>query len=569
MTKWKSKLAGMLAAGALAVAMVPAVALGATADTQISVTNIDEGDSAAYYQVIQQNASTKAWELTTAFADLDLSGCAGNTGKSTLDCITDGITAEEAGVIAALASGDGTAMTQNETTATTFEATVDPGMYLVLATPAEDNVDVVYKPMFVSADYDQSADSPNTVSATDELATAVAKKSPLELDKTAAEATGNGNTTNETKGVAVGDSVDFTVTTNVPSYTTNFTKPVFKITDVLSEGLTMTADQQAAITVTVAGYDNLKKGTDYTITPSASGYTIEFNGDEGGFLYTVTGNPQVTITYSAIVTSDAGTQVNELDNTVTLNFSNKPSDTSGQGELKDKTRHYTFDIDGSIFGQSGKQTSEVRKIGVDANGDPIEEITTTDVETAVDPDTRSWLEGATFELRTTANDASTAIKFTNGVKDADGSATITSDSNGYLAMKGLDEGTYYLVETAAPTGYSFDPTPHEITIAATYVDDADGNKILSEYTITIDGNVSKYTVGVDDETGKPLELSADGATITADPTNVSTLINNVKNALLPSTGGNGIYFYVIFGAAVAAVSFVGMRVYKKRAAATK
>ena len=582
MKDWKQRLTAAVATAAMVASILPATAIGLEADTTIKVTGIDAGDTAAYYQVVQQNADTKAWELTSAFEGLNLGQT--TTNKATndaraaqdprldpltdIDFILDGIDADEAALIAAKAStADG------NLDDTTYEAEVDPGMYLVLVTPKNDNKDVVYMPIIVSADYDQTS-SPNTVAANTAIlpapTTAAAKKAPLTLTKTSAEADSNASKQDGATSVAVGDTVNFTVKTNVPTYTGNFTKPVFKITDTLTAGLTMTTAPQSAISVAVAGYTLTT--SDYTITPSATGYTVEFNGNEGGFLYTVTGNPEVTVTYSATVTSNAQEQVNEMDNTVKLNFSNTPSDTTGNGEITDKTRHYTFDIDGNVFGGgsgSGK-TKEVEKVGIDGNGNIIESITYNNYPDLL-PDGESPLAGAKFQLRTTANDASTALKFdANGRLDSTSETNyVLSGSDGSITMKGLDEGTYFLVETEAPAGYSFDPSPKTVVIAATYVDDADGNKVLSSYKITIDGNESEYTaktekVTVDgEEKDIPIELTDSGAEIDATDTNTTTLLINKKLGILPSTGGSGIYFYLVVGGVIAGASAVMLRKTRK------
>ena len=589
MTSWKNRVTAAIATAAIAASMLPVSALGLIADTEISVTGIDAGDTAAYYQVIKQNADTKAWELTGDFTSLDLTQTTANKktnedraaavpsqpALTTLDFILDGIDADEAALIAAKA-----VTPAGNLDGTTYKAEVAPGMYLVLVTPAGNNKDVVYKPIIVSADYDQTT-SPNTVAAnTASLptpTTAAAKKSPLTLNKTSSEASTNASKQDGAASVAVGDTVEFKVETNIPTYTGNFEKPVFKITDTLSAGLTMTADQQTAISVAVAGYE--LKSTDYTVTPSATGYTVEFNGAEGGFLYTVTGNPKVTITYKATVTSTAQEQVNEMDNTVKLNFSNTPSDKTGQGELTDKTRHYTFDIDGNIFGSGSStgtpdKTKEVEKVGVDGNGNIIKKITYTDYPDQL-PNESSFKEqplgDAEFELRTSANDKNSALKFNDsGVLDANGSTVVKSNSDGSITMKGLDEGTYFLVETKAPAGYSFDPTPHTVVIDATYVNDADGNSVLSSYTVTIDGNTSTYTaktekVVVDgEEKDIPIELTDEAAAINVTANNQTTLLINKKLGILPSTGGSGIYFYLVLGGAIAGVSAYYIQKTKKQ-----
>jgi len=574
MKDWKQRLTAAVATAAMVASILPVTAIGLTADATISVTGIDAGDSAAYYQVVQQNTSTKAWELTTAFEGLNLGQTEANAATNAereeqgldpltdIDFILDGIDADEAALIAAKAStADG------NLDDTTYEAEVDPGLYLVLITPASDNKDVVYKPVIVSADYDQTTASPNTVAADTESlpapTTAATKKSPLTLTKTATAEDGKPN------GVAVGDELSFTVESCVPTYTGNFTNPVYKIADVLSAGLTLDQD---SITVAVEGF-TIVEGTDYNITgKSASGYTVTFTKS---FLNRVSGNPTVTITYDATVTSDAATQVNEMDNTVTLNFSNTPSDTSGAGELKDKTRHYTFDIDGNVFGSgSGSgtpdKTKEVEKVSVDGNGNIIETITSSDYPSGL-PTGESPLSGAKFQLRTTAAESSTALHFDSDGKyvTTGGNDYVLSGSDGSITMKGLDEGTYFLVETEAPAGYSFDPSPKTVVIAATYVDDADGNKVLSSYKITIDGNESEYTaktekVTVDgEEKDIPIELTDSGAEITATSTNTTTLLINKKLGILPSTGGSGIYFYLVVGGVIAGASAVMLRKIRK------
>ena len=55
----------------------------------------------------------------------------------------------------------------------------------------------------------------------------------------------------------------------------------------------------------------------------------------------------------------------------------------------------------------------------------------------------------------------------------------------------------------------------------------------------------------DATSGKPIELTNAFATITADTNNKTSLIVNRKPAVLPSTGGSGIYFYIIVGGAIA------------------
>ena len=348
----------------------------------------------------------------------------------------------------------------------------------------------------------------------------------------------------------------------------------------------------------------------------------DVTGDKDGFLYTVLGNPTVTITYYAKVTdANAVAQVNQMDNTVTLNFTNGPEDETGAGELKDRTRHYTFGIDANIMGNNpgpdGKsQTSELRKIAVDANGEPIYEKTTSDLEediTSDDPDVYEWLRGAKFELMQThkyvdADDQDygdktgpdafvqipkTEIKFDDS-NIAGGTNIPESDANGYISMKGLDAGVYELTEKEAPLGYSFDPSiKYIITITPEFTNDNETddtftsvpNKILSGYTVSIEvkkgeqslaQTATKYTSDTD-ANGNTVsfinegENPTGGVTITTeDVTTAETaLIVNQELGILPATGGSGILFYVFIGAGIMALAVFLSRRFRRESSDTK
>lgn len=521
------------------------------------------------------------------------------------------------------------------------------GLYMVVATPGTGNPNTVYKPVYVSADY--ADDGTNAITLKQSEATdasdykpeadvkATFKRSTLDVDKvsgTAGDSTASPAVLEDSQhDASVGDTLTFTITAPIPTYSENYTNPVFKITDYLTEGLELTGTINVAVAYSDGTAVPVTAGTDYVVTTATNNRSFEVafknsntEGQKDGFLYTVKGAPTVTITYQATVTS-AAANLNQMDNTVKLNFSNSPDDTTGAGELRDKTRHYTFNIDAEIFGMgipstpgeghsssdSEEKSSEVRKITLNADGSISQEIVDVVGESVPQGATYDWLKGAEFELKQTAvyrnkyagpdtapsteletTDLSSnpvTIKFTNGVKSANGTNP-TSDDNGYITMCGLDAGKYILREVRAPLGYSYDPNvSYEITITPSYTteagsttDEGDTNLILQSYTVKVEkfeGTTSKgsttttYTVDrVSDEAGAPPlslynDLLTDGHltdvaqnnsfsfTRTGAGTNgvaQTTLITNKKLGILPSTGGSGIFFYLGVGGVIAGVA---------------
>ena len=67
-------------------------------------------------------------------------------------------------------------------------------------------------------------------------------------------------------------------------------------------------DGEYADEITITGVDS----TDYTITATEAGFTVEFTS---AYLKDLAAAPTVEITYNAVVTSDADYSVNRMTNT--------------------------------------------------------------------------------------------------------------------------------------------------------------------------------------------------------------------------------------------------------------
>jgi LPXTG-motif cell wall-anchored protein len=182
-----------------------------------------------------------------------------------------------------------------------------------------------------------------------------------------------------------------------------------------------------------------------------------------------------------------------------------------------------------------------------------------------DNDTGDSLAGAEFAI------------YDNEKCEGDPIGTITTDSNGYGGYTGLAAGTYYVVETNAPSGYKIDSTPHQVSVNAKnyYYSGHYAYTTATEYTSDI--NESLYGVQAIDDSGYLLWFNPNDTTQVVTNTNnktyipayvksVSTVVDqtddngwyygdsctvlevpNVAGRTLPTTGGIGVVPFIALG----------------------
>lgn len=471
-----------------------------TPESTITATEVTAGDSVSYYQLVEWKNGN--WALTEL----------GTTAGVSLDNLTNGINEAEATTIAKnLAEASATGSMTAGDPATTFTASVQPGLYYLKAVPGNNNKDTVYNPAFVSADYYEGG---NEVSFNNTIGdSTVVKKSTVPFNKVV-------TSTDKYVDTKPEDVIPFKISTTIPSYGTSFENPVFTITDTLSEGLTLEGDitvkyGESTTTETVSKVVTITKGT-----PS-NGFTVAFDkeylsGLEGG-------TPDVEITYSAKVTTAGTNNVTYMDNKAKLTFSNKPGETVDKDK---KTRHYTFAIDGNLLGSSENQTKELIKTGTDKDGNPV-----TEEKTFYGGAKGGPLAGAGFTLY--AENGTTVI------------ATTDSKADGRINFNGLDAGTYKLKETTVPAGYVGDTRMFTVKIIPTY--DEHEPDLLKSYKVEISAEESGSLPAVSATT--TFSMTNDGGvTVSSSEGNHSSLINNTQGKDLPSTGGIGTTIFYIVGA---------------------
>lgn len=255
------------------------------------------------------------------------------------------------------------------------------------------------------------------------------------------------------KFVKLGDSIPFVITTTFPSYEDGTDNRTFTITD------TPTGMKITDIKVKV-GNDELRANTDYTLDktlPSTGAVTVNFAS-----AYIGTDNTHAGKTVTVEVTATV-TETGKYSNKATTNKASDPSTVEGET--------------GSITINKVDKKDNVLKgaeFSVALDGTKLEFV---EVETGV------------YRLAT-ADDAENT-KVTNVVA-----------TNGSVVVKGLDEGTYKIVEEKAPKGYSVVDVP--------------------------DQTISK----------------------SQNATNITVKVTDTKLSALPHTGGIGTTIFTIAGCAI-------------------
>ena len=264
-----------------------------------------------------------------------------------------------------------------------------------------------------------------------------------------------GNDRVKSNVAGIGEKVNYEITTKVPDMT-GYDSYEFVFTDELSKGLTFNND----VKVTVDGADAAVVAA--STTPATTGNSAYTFTVSNFIQYANKVGKDIVVTYSATVNENAILEnlATGDTNTVYLEFSNDPKDTSKKGKTPEE--------------QTITYTTEIKVVKVDGKDNTI------------------TLQNAKFKLEPKTA-AETAEYLINGTTRGNEEYT---DANGEILFSGLKPGNYTLTETEAPANYNKLDNPISIEIVATR--QTDGSFVYTyngDASVSVNGNVYTITIG--------------------------------------------------------------------------
>ena len=324
----------------------------------------------------------------------------------------------------------------------------------------------------------------------------------------------------EAADYSVGDSINYKIDVTIPENIERL--KTFTVTDTPT-GLTDNVD-----TVVVKDGETAIANEVYKVEKNGNGFIVKFVPSAMAAYKGKT----LTITYTAVLNKDAVTTIMGNCNTVKLDYSKnvkqngdeKPDTDEDKKTVQDEAVVYTFKI-------------HIDKIADDKAGTRLE---------GVEFDLYKQVEHGAKDTITDAKAKELGLDETKGwVRvnndvDANGNhVALKTDSKGVLEVKGLENGTYKLVETKAKDGYNLLKAPVDVSLNIAYKTTwTETNQYKNGVWVKRD--VSKKQEAFDSNEASENEMN--GGTQNGSETGdgvISTTIINRKGFDLPTTGGFG------------------------------
>ena len=503
-----------------------------TNSTNVTITGLSADKTVTFttYQVIKTKFDTAANELTyhlTDWAKAVLVTTGGKTEDALIEDIskltTTGASATEQHDIVNQLAAAASKTTYSATWTvsgdkTTATANLPIGSYLVVASCT----DMTFLNMLVSVNAKADTTDPN--GWTLEGKGAVLKGNPLSVDKKITGKKGTAQAPINETTAAIGDTLSYTVTADVPHYPANATThTTFKVKD------TPTNLEIKQNTVKVYGVKANGTETDLTgqFTPTLDGngvLTVDMS-EKYLTLFCANGTypyATVKITYDAVLMESAS---------IATGNTNKPALIYGTDPYTDS------DASDKEIPGDGKQKVYTYGLNLTKKNSDNDVLSNAVFSVKLGDTKLKFIEDATVKgTYTLAKDQSAA-----GATDQ-----LTTNDKGIFNIKGLDANVEYVIEeTKAPSGYF----RNHGSVAFTITPAADTEGKLT-------GAIKSVTAK--DEKGTALD-NAGAWTCGIDQTNtayVAVTLKDTKIPFLPATGGMGTVIFTIVGDALMILAIV-------------
>ena len=307
----------------------------------------------------------------------------------------------------------------------------------------------------------------------------------------------------EVADYTVGDTVPYRLVSKVPDMN-GYTDYTFTVTDTLASGLTSNNN----VTVTIGGVTY----TDFTVVPNGQSFDVVF----GDSFINQTPGAAIEIKFTATLNDDAVIYNGDNANTAYLTYSSNPYNPASIAVTPtDEVLVDSYRLD--ILKYTGDLN--LKKYLANAHFS----LKLTDVSTASSVAFVVETDGS-YRVATTAEKSDITV-----VKTTD----LVSDVNGEIAVTGIDEGTYYLFETQAPSGYNL--LSDSVTVTVTREFDS---------AIYANANTVAHVYMNGTENG-------------------AITVQNNTGIQLPVTGGMGTTIFTVSGIVIMAVAAAILLVRKK------
>lgn len=340
--------------------------------------------------------------------------------------------------------------------------------------------------------------------------------------------------------------VPYLIRVDVPSNVDKL--KTFKLTDTMTN-LTYKADSFKIYETEKTNYTGeapILTGIQPDFTVPGKTWEIDFNkvdGVNGTITSAVEGYKGRSIYIYFEATLDAAAAMTEAGNpnSITLDYSNaiypkedpyNPNNTENDPEkdnIKDVVKVFTFGID--VLKLDGEDSTNKTPLGgVAFDLYRVKDGKTPAAGTKV---TEAWLKDAT---------------------NAENIGSKTTDGSGKLSFEGLDNATYYLVETKTKEGYNLlkEPYKAELNLTATITKETNTSTRTNEDgTITTEKTITTTYYG-------------EGTGVNTNKGKFEVTVKNYKGFTLPTTGGIGTFVFTFAGIAMMAAAVILLITGKKK-----